>query len=142
MSLPSVSGFVVNRGAATQYDELVSATTPLPVQLTTPATNTAARICAFVRGHKAPADVDVPEALAADNTFVSTVTIFAQRASRVANSSNVYVDATATNNLQAMEIAPGGAVTMTAPPGKVIDLNDLYVDSVTVTDGVFYIGML
>lgn len=135
------TGFVVNRGTTSQYDEVVSASTPMPVRVVA-SSGTVGTVAAFVRGNKAPAATGTPEALAADNTFVTTVTIFAQRASRVANAASVYLDATSTNDAQQIELAPGTSITLTAPAGTVIDLNDLYVDSGTLTDGVFYIGML
>lgn len=103
----------------------------------------------FVRGFKAPAAIGTPEALAASGTYVQKVTIFAIRASRTTNTSSVWVDGIATNNAQSIELLPGSAgnpmgafVSFEAPPGKVIDLADIYVDAATVTDGVFYLGMI
>lgn len=120
---------------------------PLPVNLVSPAT--AANKATFVRGFKAPASIGTPEALAASGTYVQKVTIFAIRASRMTNTSSVWVDGIATNNAQSIELLPGSAgnpmgafVSFEAPPGKVIDLADIYVDSATVTDGVFYLGMI
>lgn len=120
---------------------------PLPVNFISPAT--AANKATFVRGFVAPASIGTPEALAASGTYVQKVTIFAIRASRTTNTSSVWVDGIATNNAQSIELLPGSAanpmgafVSFEAPPGKVIDLADIYVDSVTVTDGVFYIGMI
>lgn len=110
---------------------------------------TAANKATFVRGFKAPASIGAPEALAASGTYVQKVTIFAIRASRTTNTSSVWVDAIATNNAQSIELLPGSAgnpmgafVSFEAPPGKVIDLADIYVDAATVTDGVFYLGMI
>ena len=135
------SGFVVNRGTSTQYDEVASAATPFPVQVisTSVTSNT---VVAFIRGNKAPAAIATPEALAADNTFVTSVTLWAQRGSRVANNASVYVDAVGTNDAQQIEMSPGGTLTLTAPAGRVIDLNDIYVDSTDAGDGVFYLGWL
>ena len=117
----------------------VGESNPLPVVATGGSTvNTAA----FIRGLKAPAATGTPEALAADGTNVTTVTIWSQRASRVANTSSVYIDSTSGNDTQLIELAPGTFISITAPPGKVIDLNDIYVDSVTVTDGAFFLGLL
>ena len=120
---------------------------PLPVNLVSPAT--AANKATFVRGFKAPASIGTPEALAASGTYVQKVTIFAIRASRTTNTSSVWVDGIATNNAQSIELLPGSAgnpmgafVSFEAPPGKVIDLADIYVDAATVTDGVFYLGMI
>lgn len=120
---------------------------PLPVNFISPAT--AANKATFVRGFKAPASIGTPEALAAAGTYVQKVTIFAIRASRTTNTSSVWVDAIATNNAQSIELLPGSAgnpmgafVSFEAPPGKVIDVADIYVDAATVTDGVFFLGML
>lgn len=96
----------------------------------------------YVRGLKAPAAIATPEALAAVGTYVSTVTIWALRAGRAANVGSVFVDVVSTNDAQLVELVPGGSVTFTAPPGRVIDLADIFVDSATLTDGVFFLGML
>lgn len=128
-------------------DDIASTTNPVPVNLVSPAT--AANKATFVRGFKAPASIGTPEALAASGTYVQKVTIFAIRASRTTNTSSVWVDGIATNNAQSIELLPGSAgnpmgafVSFEAPPGKVIDLADIYVDAATVTDGVFYLGMI
>ena len=96
----------------------------------------------FVRGNKAPASTSVPEALASAGTYVRTVTIFAQRASRVANAASVYIDSTSGDGTQQIELVPGTSITITALDGKVIDLGSIYVDSTTLTDGVYYFGLL
>lgn len=119
----------------------VTPTAPLPTVNTAPSASSSTA-AAFVRGTKAPAATGTPEALAADGTYVQTVTIVALRTGRVANTSSVWIDSTATNDAQLLELIPGAFVTLTAPPGKVIDLNDIYVDSTTLTDGVFFWGML
>lgn len=110
---------------------------------------TAANKATFIRGFKAPASIGTPEALAAAGTYVQKVTIFAIRASRTTNAASVWVDALATNNAQSIELLPGSAgnpmgafVSFEAPPGKVIDLGDIYVDAATLTDGVFYLGLV
>ena len=131
----------------------VTAALPLPVSLTTitPAaplsvtlatTPSAGSKSAFVRGIKAPAAIAVPEALAGAGTYVRAVTIYAGRAARVANAATVWIDAIATNDAQQVPLAVGGAITFTAPPGMVIDLGDLYVDAGTLTDGVYWLGLL
>lgn len=108
----------------------------------TPSTPGVATKAAFVRALKAPASVAVPEALAAAGTYVSTVTIWAQRAARVANTSSVFIDSVSANDTQLIELIPGSFITLTAPPNKYIDLGEIYVDSVTLGDGVFILGLL
>ncbi len=132
--------------------QAITAANPLPIAGTitppTPGTGTKAT---FVRGTKAPAATGTPEPIAAAGTYVSSVTIIAQRAARVANTSSVWIDATATNDAQLIELTPGAAASpgingsaysFNAPPGKVIDLGDLYVDAVTLGDGVTFLGLL
>lgn len=131
----------------------VSASTPLPVTATVaPPTPGAATKATFVQGSKAPASAGTPEALAAAGTYVQQVVICGQRAARVANTGSVWIGSTSTNDAQLVELlagvaAPGPGIngssyTITAPPGKVIDLGDIYVDSVTAGDGVTYLGVL
>ncbi len=130
----------------------VSAAAPLPVSSSvappTPGTGTKAT---FVRGAKIPAATGTPERIAAVGTYVNSVTIVAQRAARVTNTSSVWIDAIATNDLQLIELTPGAsaspgingsAYSFNAPPGKVIDLGDIYVDAVTLGDGVTFLGLL
>ena len=112
---------------------------PLPVSIATSTTTGTA--ATFVRGFKIPAATGTPEALAADGTYVTTVTIWGIKAARSNNTGTVYIDSTSTNDLQAVPIASASYVTLTASPGKLIDLNDIYLDSTTSGDGVFYWGM-
>lgn len=130
----------------------ITTANPLPTSATvappTPGPSTKATV---VRGTKAPAATNTPEALAAAGTYVSQVVICGQRAARVANTSSVWIDGVAGNGLQLIELTPGAAAspgingssyTLTAPPGKVIDLGDIYVQSITLTDGVSWLGFL
>ena len=94
----------------------------------------------IVSGSKIPASNGTPEALAADGTFASSVTIFAGRAGRVANNNSVYIDWTTANDTQQIEIPVGGYQILSAPVGKYLNLGDIYVDSVVTGDGVFYRG--
>lgn len=121
----------------------VSAANPLPVTATIapPAPGVATK-ATFVRGLKAPAAIGAPEAIAAAGTYVSSVKIYGLRDARVQNVDSVYVDATAANDAQLIELTPGAFIEFVAPAGKVIDLGDLYVDAKTFTDGVFFIGQL
>lgn len=120
-------------------DVPVDPNNPLPVTIA--ASTTTATPVTFVRGFKIPASTGTPEALAVDGTYVTTVTIWGIKAARSNNTGTVYLDSTSTNDAQAVPIGTGSYVTLTASPGKLIDLNDLYLDSVTSGDGVFYLGM-
>lgn len=128
----------------------VTPSNPLPVTpgAVTPSASTKAT---FVRGSKAPASASVPEALAAVGTYVWQVVICGQRGAQVANTSSVFIDSISTNAQQNIELTPGAAAapgingssyTITAPPGKFIDLGDIYVDVITVGDGVTWLGVL
>lgn len=131
---------VINYQATDGSIPRVTPDTPLPVTLgTTPAgTSTKATL---VSGYKIPAATATPEAVAAAGTYVQSVTIFAQRATQgTANTSSLYVDWTSGNGTQLIEIPVGGFQVITAPPGKYLDLGDIYVDSVTAGDGVLYRG--
>lgn len=118
----------------------VSATDPLPVTVIAPAV--AANKATFVRGSKAPADIAVPERIAAVGTFVQSVLIIAQKAGRAGNAGSVFIDSIAGNDAQLVELVPGAQIPFTAPPGKVIDLGDIYVDAVTLGDGVTFLAVL
>lgn len=93
-----------------------------------------------VRGFKAPASIGTPEALTSSKMLVQSVCIWAQRTGRVANTDAVYIDKESSNNTQAGELSPGSFINLTAPPGCAIDLNELYVDSKVVGDGIFFLG--
>lgn len=92
-------------------------------------------------GTRAPADIATPEAIAASTTLVQSVIIRAGRTARVANTSSVWIGKTSTNDSQLIELIPGNTITLTAPPGENIDLNLIYVDSVTLTDGVVWMAL-
>lgn len=121
-------------------------TTPGPPEPVVPGPTTKAT---FVQGSKLPASAGTPERLAAVGTYVSSVTLIAQRLARVPNTGSVWIGSTSGNDTQLVELTPGSvgnpngsAYSFTAPPGRVIDLGDIYVDSVTTGDGVTYFGVL
>ncbi len=136
----------------------VSAENPLPVDVSVtvepappaPVVPGVGTKATFVTGSKLPASAATPERLAAPGTYVSSVTIIGQRLARVANASSVFIGSSSVNDSQLVELTPGGTVpgvngsaySFTAPPGRVIDLGDIYVDVITVGDGVTYLGVL
>lgn len=109
----------------------------ITVTQSTTAPTTAAT---FVEGVKAPASLAVPEALTTTN-LVHSVIIRAGRTARIGNTSSVWVGITATNDTQFIELLPGAVLTITAPPGKYLDLATIFVDAVTLTDGVVYVAL-
>ena len=110
---------------------------PLPVTFSPNSSTTTG----FVRGYKLPASTGTPEALAADGTLVQSVTIWGFKAARTNNTTSAWIDSISTNDAQTVEVPAGTPVTITAAPGKVIDLNDIYVDITTAGDGVFYLAI-
>lgn len=119
----------------------VSPTNPLPVVASIPAPSPTNK-ATFVRGLSAPIDITIPVRVAPVGTYVQSVVIYAQRAGRVANAQSVFIDSVAANDGQLIELIPGSFISFTAPPGKTIDLGDIYVDAQTLTDGVFFLGVL
>lgn len=94
-----------------------------------------------IAGTKAPAATATPEAITASQTLVSSVIIRAGRTARVANTGSVWIGVSSTNDTQLIELIPGASLSLTAPPGKTIDLATIYVDSVTLTDGITYLAL-
>lgn len=118
----------------------VSTTDPLPVAAVFAAATLEATV---VEGYKAPAALAVPEPLAAVPTLVATVTLIAQRAGRGnANAGSVFWGWTVANDTQLKELVPGDQIIISAPPGKLIDLNKLYIDATVLTDGVAWVSQL
>lgn len=97
-------------------------TTTVPVQVT-----------------KTVAAIATPEALAADGTFFRTATLVGKKAARTNNVGIVYLGIGSTNDTQALEIAAGQVVSITAPTGQRYDLNDWYLDVLNAGDGVIII---
>lgn len=122
-------------------------TTPGPPEPVVPGSGTKGTV---KQGSILPASAATPERLAPVGTYVSFVTIIGQRLARVANTSSVFIGATSVNGEQLVELTPGGTVpgvngssySLAAPPGRVIDLGDIWVDIITVGDGATYFGIL
>lgn len=110
------------------------------IPVTSAPSSTAPTVAATVlEGTRAPAATTTPEALTTTN-LVHSVLIRAGRTARVANTGSVWIGVTSTNDTQLIELVPGATITFTAPPGKYIDLATIYVDAVTLTDGVVYVA--
>lgn len=120
--------------------------TPGPPEPVVPGVGTKAT---FVQGSVLPVAAGTPERLAAPGTYVSSVTLFGQRLARVPNTDPVWFGSTSADDSQLVQLTPGtaefpngSAYSFTAPPGRVIDLGDIYVDVETAGDGVTYLGVL
>ena len=96
------------------------------------------RVVTPVQGSKLPAATGTPEALATEQTLVRFLRIRAMRSGRVANTGSVYVGFSATNDAQLEELVPSEWLTLTPPAGEYLDLATIYVDAVTLGDGVIF----
>lgn len=95
--------------------------------------NTPATITQIVKTVSAAA---TPEPIAASQTLVESVEIYARKAQGTANTGNVWIGPSSADGTNARLLEPGDSYTITAPAGKKIDLNDIYVDVATNGDGV------
>ena len=68
------------------------------------------------------------------------VTIIAQKAGRAANTGTVYLGLSGASNAQLFPLAPGAALTVSAPHQHQFDLSKIYVDATTSGDGVVFFG--
>lgn len=103
----------------------------------------AATVAATVtEGRCDPVDINTPKALAAVQTLVANVTIYARRAARVSNTSQVWWGHSAGNGSQNKRIAVDSYTVISAPPGKLIDLATIYIDLETAGDGVEWVAYL
>jgi hypothetical protein len=90
----------------------------------------------FAQINKTVASVTVPEAIAGSTTLCESVEITALKGRDTANTGNVFIGFSATNDTQLTRLVPGESKTFTAPPGKKLDLAGFYVDVATAGDGV------
>jgi len=77
------------------------------------------------------------EALVGSETFARVLHLQAKRAA-ADNSGNVFVGLTGLDSgaAEMFELEPGAVFSFEMPAGTKIDLNDVYIDSITATDGV------
>jgi hypothetical protein len=117
----------------------VSTSNPLPVTNVTP---TGAATATYIQGFKTVTATNTPELVAASSTKVASVVFQGYKAQGTLNTGNVYIGSVVTDATDPVAILPGGSFTITAPPGKFIDLNTLYIDVATAADGVGYFGVV
>lgn len=102
----------------------------------TSASATAEATLTPVQFTKAVASASVPEKLTAVSTKFHKAFIKAIKASRVANTGNVFIGVVSTNDTQPQELLPGDEVILEAPPGFTLDFANFYLDVATANDAV------
>jgi hypothetical protein len=80
-----------------------------------------------------------PVQVKTNSTPFRYATVLGKKAERTDNTGIVYIGVISTNDTQPYAIAPGGSVTIQAPPGCFLDFKDWYLDVVTANDGVVVI---
>lgn len=86
------------------------------------------------------ASTTVPVQLYSTSKPFRTATLIGNKdQARTANTGNVWIGLTSTNNQQPVLIQPGETITVSAPPGSYFDLRDWYLDVATANDGVVII---
>lgn len=98
---------------------------------------TTSRTVTQASGVKTVSATGTPEALVGTTTLVKSVFLQAGR-SRANNTSTVWLGTSSTNDAQPIELTPGSAIVLSAPPGGVVDLNGIFIDVTTANDGVRY----
>jgi hypothetical protein len=106
-----------------------------------PATNESTVAATFLQGVKTVAATATPERLVAASTLVDSVEIMARKARGTANTGDVWFGPQSANDAQLRRLTPGDSVTLSAPPGKKIDLYDIFIDVATAGDGVIYTAL-
>lgn len=69
-------------------------------------------------------------------SFFKTATFYGKLHARTNNTGTVYLGTNSTNDTQAISIAAGDYVVITAPENSYFDLYDFYLDVATANDGV------
>ena len=95
----------------------------------------------FLQGVKTVAATGTPERLVAESTLVDSVELFARKAAGTANTGNIWIGPASADGAQLRIMAAGDSITYSAPPGKKIDLYNIYIDVATAGDGVVYTAL-
>lgn len=85
---------------------------------------------------KTIAAIATPERVSATSKKFRTAIFIGNKAARTANTGDVWIGPTSTDNDQPLKIATGAVVTITAPEGQELDLFDVWLDAATIGDGV------
>lgn len=123
-------------------------TTPLPVTATFASgstvilgANSSTTAATWTQATKTVAASGTPEVLAAATTLCDTVILEGKKTRTANNTGNVFIATSAGNDTQLLMIGPGERLVLTAPFGKKIDLNLIYVDVATNADGITYTAL-
>lgn len=92
----------------------------------------------IANGSKAVTTAGTPVRLVAVSTLVESVEIHARKNPTTANTGAIYIGLSGTGGQNFRVLAPGESFTISAPAGKKIDLNTIFVDSATSADAVAY----
>lgn len=105
------------------------------------AANPSTTAATLTQGVKTVSATGTPEALVASATLVEKVIITATKGFNSANTTAVFVGRSGTNDQNYIRLMPWDALVLDAPPGKKIDLNQIYIDVTTNGDGVAYFAI-
>lgn len=90
------------------------------------------------QGSKAVTSAGTPVTLVAVQTLVDCVEIHARKSKTTANTGNIYIGWSSSAASNVRVLAPGDSVSFSAPAGKKIDLQTIYIDAATSADAVTY----
>lgn len=100
------------------------------------AANGSVTATTLTQAYKTVASTSVPEAVGTG--LVESLTLTAQKSRTTANTGNVWIGFSATNDTQLRLLTPGDSVTYVAVDGKKINLAAIFIDVATNGDGVLY----
>lgn len=99
-------------------------------------TNTTTTVATLAQAYKTVTASGVPEAVGSG--LVESVLFTARKNRTTANTGDVFIGFSPTNDTQLRQLSPGESVSYTAPEGKKINLAGIYIDVATNGDGVLY----
>lgn len=101
-----------------------------------PAANASTTAATLTQANKTVAATGTPEAIGTG--LVESIVIKVLKGRTTANTGNVFIGFSATNDTQLYTLAPGEELALAAPDGKKLDLSGIYIDVATNGDGVIY----
>jgi hypothetical protein len=119
---------------------------PASIDQSTPGTtngvtvnaNPSSTAATLTQGTKAVTAAGTPERLIGSTTKVESVEIFARKAPGTANTGAIYIGISASGGANYRVLAPDESFSISAPAGKKIDLNTIYIDAANSADAVAY----